>query len=264
MSKDKKIDLRKSIFIHIIVFITIYISSFILTDLNSPNKSTNTDEHIDTTPINIYDYSDFITMQEQQEKDKNDRLRKADEEKAKIKENELKIEKELVAKRKLEIKNEKLKKAEAKRLFDGAIKASELEEKIRLEIKNEKLKKVEAKKLVDETIKASKLEEKIKNNLDDIRVKKSISNDLIKYKGLLNSTIKINWKRPKIPYNISCTAKIHQDSRGNVINIDIPDCNNITLSSSIKASILNSSPLPLPTNKENFNSHIEINFTINY
>lgn len=233
MSKDKKIDLRKSIFIHIIVFITIYISSFILTDLNSPNKSTNTDEHIDTTPINIYDYSDFITMQEQQEKDKNDRLRKADEEKAKIKENELKIEKELVAKRKLEIKNEKLKK-------------------------------VESKKLVDETIKASKLEEKIKNNLDDIRVKKSISNDLIKYKGLLNSTIKINWKRPKIPYNISCTAKIHQDSRGNVINIDIPDCNNITLSSSIKASILNSSPLPLPTNKENFNSHIEINFTINY
>lgn len=216
---------------------------------------------------------------------------------AKIKEKKIRAEKIRLAneakekarleaenKRKKMIEEQKKRKAEAreKRKIEAAKAAKEkvrLEaEKKRLEAikekeakqeelrkKNEQRKKeAEAKKKAEQA-KAKERErmEAHKKKLEDERKAAAMQTDLKDYIQSIYYKINSRWDKPNIISQENCKVTINQDSNGFIINYKIKECKNETLIASIKDAIKKSNPLPTPIFKENFNSKIEINFSLN-
>lgn len=165
-----------------------------------------------------------------------------------------KIEAAKVAKEKARLE------AEKKRL--EAVKEKEAKQE-KLRRKNEQRKKeAEAKRKAEQT-KEIERAEAYKKKLEDERRAAAMQTDLKDYIQSIYYKINSRWDKPNIVSQENCKVTINQDSNGFIINYEIKECKNETLIASIEDAIKKSNPLPTPIFKENFNSKIEINFSLN-
>lgn len=165
-----------------------------------------------------------------------------------------KIEAAKVAKEKARLE------AEKKRLEAAKEKEAKQEE---LRRKNEQRKKEAEAKRKAEQAKERERTEAHKKKLEDERRVAAMQTDLKDYIQSIHYKINSRWDKPNIVSQENCKVTINQDSNGFIINYEIKECKNETLIASIEDAIKKSNPLPTPIFKENFNSKIEINFSLN-
>ncbi len=225
------------------------------------------------------------------EKEKNDRIRKAEEAKEKKRLEDIAIKKKIEDEKKEKIKKEQdIKKAELEKekKLNAEKKKKELEQQAKAE--KEKQEKIEKAKLLEEERKRKSAEaikkaeaERVallkKKALEASKVnannrgydsdKKSLSNDqrlayLRAYRDQMYNKVYSNWLRPSYSKRgWECVVHITQTKTGQVRNVKIVSCQgDAQFQESVKRAIHKSSPLPLPKHPSLFNETVEIKFKV--
>lgn len=187
-------------------------------------------------------------------------------------------ERELLTKNQLELKRKMdevaRQDAERKRISDEAESKRKAEEEQRRLA--EERRKAEELKRRQEDDRRKAVEDELRHSMEDesrqmqqaaerqraAERQQLVNRELAKYTGLISQKVERNWVRPSdSPKGFSCIARVQLMPGGAVARASIvKSCGNVLLDRSVEAAIYKSSPLPVPSDPDIFNSFRDIQF----
>jgi colicin import membrane protein len=158
---------------------------------------------------------------------------------------------------------EKKRQAEQKRKKEEAEKQRLAEEKRKQEEAEHKRRQDEDKKRREQELQRQMAEEAERLAAEErAQYSQQLARERDLYIAAIESAIQRKWQRPPgSAKDFRCKVLVKQIPSGDVIDVRVVEsCGNIMLNSSVESAVRNASPLPLPANRDVYESELEITF----
>ncbi len=162
-----------------------------------------------------------------------------------------------------QVEAEKQRKAEERRKQAEAEKRRLAEEKRKKEEAERKRQQEEEKKRREQELQRQMAEEAERLAAEErARYSQQFAREREQYIAAIQSAVQREWQRPPgSSKDFICKVFVKQIPSGDVIDVRVVEsCGNIMLNSSVESAVRNASPLPLPANRDLYESELEITF----